>query len=230
MGTCCPLFAYLIRRTMWHFIAKAIDYFDTVPPLVLLLVVSTMKRRPGRDYVVYYLCCQLFFNGYANLLNELNKHNLYAYTLNFSWSYFILTLYFAKIYTSRMLRQVILGSVAIYQLNSIDNIQLSSALVTFNSVSFGTVSLLITLSCLFYYAQQLSGQPTENILKVRDFWYVNGIFTYYTSNFFIFLTYNSLVNQHHANIGVIWKIHNIVFLIMCIYFYIGMRCRILPAK
>jgi hypothetical protein len=215
---------------MLPLIAKAVDYFDTVPPLLLLLVAFARKRQPGRDYVVYYLFCQFFFNGYANLLNELDKHNLFAYTLNFSWSYFILSLYFATVYSSEWLKRLILSIVVIYQLNSINNLQLAEASISFNSLSFGTISLLITLGCLFYYARQLSGQPKENILKVRDFWYVNGIFTYYTSNFFIFLTYNSLVSRKYANIGIVWEIHNVVFLVMCIYFYIGMRCKILPEK
>lgn len=214
---------------MWPVIAKAVDYFDTVPPLLLLMVAFTTKHRPGRDYVLYYVGCQFFFNGYANLLNEFDWHNLFAYSLNFSWSYFILSLYFAEIYKSALLKRLILALVLVYQLSSTDALQLSDALITFDSKSFGVISLLITLGCLFYYARQLSGQPKENIIKVRNFWYVNGIFTYYTSNFFIFLTYNTLVSRHYADIGVIWKIHNVLFLVMCVYFYIGMRCRTLPA-
>lgn len=216
--------------SMWPVIAKAIDYFDTVPPLLLLIMALFRMRRPGRDYIVWYLLCQFFFNGYANLLNELLYDNLFAYSLNFSWAYFILSLYFAKLYAIPALKWLILCLVALYQLNLIYTLQLSSTVADFNSVSFGTISLLITLGCLFYFKQQLSGQPTENILKVRSFWYVNGIFTYYTSNFFIFLTYNSLVSRNYANIGIIWKIHNAVFLVMCVYFFVGMRCKPLPEK
>lgn len=215
---------------MWPILAKAIDYFDTVPPLLVLLVAFTTMRRPGRDYIVCYLGCQLFFNGYANLLNELKWDNLFAYSLNFSWAYYILSIYFTKLFASRKLTWLILGLVVLYQLNLLYTLQASSTVAAFNSVPFGMVSLLITIACLFYYLQQLSEQPTENILTVRDFWYVNGIFTYYTSNFFIFLTYNTLISRNDASIGIVWKIHNVVFLVMCVYFFIGTRCKPLPAK
>jgi hypothetical protein len=215
---------------MWPYITKAIDYFDTVPPLLLLIVAVSTMRRPGRDYIVYYLGGQFFFNGYANLLNEVEKDNLFAYSLNFSWAYFILSLYFARLYASPVLKWLIMGLVCLYQLNLMYTLQVSSTVAAFTSVPFGAVSLLITLGCLFYYGQQLSGQPKENILKVRDFWYVNGIFTYYTSNFFIFLTYNNLVSRNLVNIGIIWQIHNAVFLVMCVYFFIGMRCKTLPER
>lgn len=215
---------------MWSLLAKLIDYFDTVPPLLLLIVALPTLRWSRRDYIVYYLGCQFFFNGYANLLNELKKDNLFVYSLNFAWTYFFLSLYFAKLNSSRLITRLILGLVIVFQLNLLETVQSSRTVASFNSLSFGTISLLITLGCLFYYTRQLSIQPKENILKVKDFWYVNGIFTYYTSNFFIFLTYNTLVNQHFASIGVIWKIHNVVFLIMCIYFFIGMQCKTLPEK
>ena len=215
---------------MWQILYEAINYFDVVPPLLLLIFASAKMRWQTRDYVVYYLVIQFLFNGYATILDLLEKTNLFAYSLNFSWSFFILGFYFANLYASPFLTRLIFGFIAVYQLQSIAMLRSLEAVATFNSVSFGLISLLITIGSLFYYTRQLSGQPKENILKVSDFWYVNGIFTYYTSNFFIFLTYNTLTNRNDANIGVIWKIHNVVFLIMCVYFYIGMRCKVLPEK
>lgn len=211
---------------MWHTLYKAINYLDVVPPFMLLIMELARMRSTGRDFVVYYLGCQLLFNGYATILNILEKTNLFAYSLNFSWSYFLLTLYFAKLYSSSLLTRLLAGLVIIYQIYFITTLQSPGATSAFDSISYGLISLLITFFSLYYYTRQLTEQPKENILKSRDFWYVNGIFTYYASNFFIFLTYNRLVSQNDVNIGVIWKIHNVVFLIMCIYFFMGMRCKI----
>jgi hypothetical protein len=212
------------------FLDKATNYLDTVPPLLLLIMAFATVREPRRDYIVYFLGGQCLFNGYANLLNELEKDNLFAYSLNFSWAYFILSLYFAKIYSSRFLGLILLSAVVLYQLHSLTTLQPFNTTATFNSLSFGTISLLITLYCLIYYTRQLSKQPTENILRVRDFWYITGIFTYYTSNFFIFLTYSTLIGQNLANIGIIWKIHNVVFLLMCLYFFVGLQCKTSPDR
>jgi len=215
---------------MWHILYKSINYFDVVPPLLLLILASAKMRWHSRDYIIYYLIGQFFFNGYATILDALEQTNLFDYSLNFSWSFFLLSFYFAKLYASPPLTRLIFGFVALYQLQSIVALQSAAAVTSFNSIPFGLISLLVTVGSIFYYTRKLSVQPKENILKVRDFWYVNGIFTYYTSNFFIFLTYNTLVSRNYANITVIWKVHNVVFLIMCVYFYIGMRCKFLPEK
>jgi hypothetical protein len=183
-----------------------------------------------RDYILYYLSCQFLFNGYANFLNELKQDNLFAYSLNFAWTQFLLSLFFIKIYSHRYFTWILLAVTLVYQTNVLVALQSSSIIATFDSSSFGLVSLLVTLYCLLYYARQLSELPTENILTVRNFWYVNGLFTYYTSNFFIFLTYNTLTRTNAANISVIWRVHNVVFLIMCVYFFIGLRCKALPEE
>ncbi len=215
---------------MWHFIRKFIDYLDTVPPFLLLIVAFVTIGRIRRDFILYYLACQFFFNGYANLLNELIFDNLFVYSLNFAWSYFILSQYFSKIYGSRRLSWLISALIIPIQWSLVETLQTSRTIAFFDSTSFGIVSLLITLACLIYYARQLATKPQEDILTVRDFWYVNGIFTYYTSNFFIFLTYRTLTYLQPSNISIIWRIHNVVFLIMCIYFFIGFRCKTSPEK
>ncbi|WP_461094612.1 hypothetical protein [Spirosoma gilvum] len=210
---------------MWHFARKFIDYLDTIPPLLVLIVAFTALYRPKRDFVMYYLVCQCLFNGCANILNELLIDNLFIYSLNLAWSYFILSRYFAKLYASQSLIWVISASVVLIQWSTIETVQTSRTVAYFDSTSFGIASLLMTLACLVYYARQLATQPRQNILTVRDFWYVNGIFTYYSSNFFIFLTFRTLTHLQLSAISIIWRIHNVVFLIMCIYFFIGLRCK-----
>lgn len=210
---------------MWLLLRRAIDYLDTVPPFLLIVLAITTLRWKRRDFILYYLCSQFLFNGYANWLNELKLDNLYAYSLNFSWSHYILSLYFFDLYKTASWKKLIVGAVALFQFVSVFSIEPATAQITFDSVSFGLISLLITLLSLYYYASQLSGQPRENILNVSDFWYVNGIFTYYASNFFIFLTFNTLISKQYADLAIIWRVHNIVFLVMCIYFFIGLQCR-----
>ncbi|GAB3491627.1 hypothetical protein GCM10027341_04860 [Spirosoma knui] len=215
---------------MWHTLARVIDYLDTVPPLFLLVLALTSMGWGRRDYILYYLGCQFLFNGYANFLNELKRDNLFAYSLNFAWTNFLLSQFFIKLYSNRYFTWLLLLSTLLYQVNVLSTTQTASTTATFDSSSFGLVSLLMTLYCIVYYTKQLSQQPTENILTVRNFWYVNGLFTYYTSNFFIFLTYNALTKMNVANIVVIWRVHNVVFLIMCVYFFVGLRCKTSPGE
>jgi len=210
---------------MWYFVRRSIDYFDTVPPLLLLIVAFAMARQWKKDCIIYYLWVQFIFNGYANLLNELLLDNLFVYSLSFSWSFFILSLYFAELYSSIKLKAIILSIVVIFQIYSLNYVQPATIQASFDSISFGLMGLLITVYSLLYYAKQLRNQPKENILYVPHFWFVNGIFTYYASNFFIFLTFDTLINRHYTNLSIIWRIHNVVFLVMCIYFFIGLQCR-----
>lgn len=80
---------------------------------------------------------------------------------------FILSMYFAVLYSLRMATALIFG-VIVYQIMAI-SIGRWLVVVAFKSLSFGVVSLLVTFYCLFCCARQLLGQPKENSLHSRNF-------------------------------------------------------------
>ena len=91
----------------------------------------------------------------------------------------------------------------------------------FSSNGFGLGSMFIVLNCLLYFTKSLRNPATENLLRSRTFWLVTALFVYYASNFFIFVSYRRLTEIRPQDIGLVWQIHNLIFLVMCVCFSIG---------
>jgi hypothetical protein len=93
-------------------------------------------------------------------------------------------------------------------------------------------SFLLVTYCLIYYLEKLKFPATDKITKSANFWFVTGILTYYSGCFFIFITFKNLTLTQHISNGIIliWRIHNVIFMIMFVYFFIGMLCKPYPVK
>jgi hypothetical protein len=202
---------------------KLINYLDTLPPLVILLIALNNKGLRG-SFILHFLVIQFVFNLSANILNELDWKNLYLYHLNCLFSFFALSLFYYQLFNTKNTRSVI-STVGIgYTLFFFYNIYKWESVDVFNSNTFGVASFILCAYALFYYLKLFKSSAEVNILKSANFWFNTGIFSYYTINFFIFLTYNKLTEEKLPLLKIIWQIHNIVFLIMCIYFFIGTLC------
>lgn len=59
--------------------------------------------------------------------------------------------------------------------------------------------------------------------KKPEFWYVAGIFSYYTCSFLVFITFDYLANKG-LPVGRLWRFHNVIMLVLCIYFSKGILC------
>ncbi len=110
------------------------------------------------------------------------------------------------------------------------NIYRWESVTVFNSNTFGVACFVFCCYSLYYYVRILRKPSVDNITKSGIFWFVTGIFSYYTVSFFIFLTYNKLTQEKTPLLMITWQVHNVVFLIMCIYFFIGIRCLHLQKK
>jgi hypothetical protein len=205
---------------------------DTAPVLLLLgyaFVRGQIEWR--RDYIFWFVLTQAVLNSLATITQLLDvNNNLYLYHLNCAFSFLILSVYFGDVLRLKNIRLITLvvmvGFFLFYTINLLrwENLQ------TFNSNSFGLASLIIVVYCFLYYLDKLIHPATQNIARSSNFWFVTGLFTYYASSFFIFITFRTLIQNRVINLGVLWRIHNGVFLLMCIYILIGMICKPLPKK
>jgi hypothetical protein len=57
----------------------------------------------------------------------------------------------------------------------------------------------------------------EEVKRPADFWIVTGLTIYVSISFFIFLFQNMLVKQLQDTAVSIWKIHDIAYIILCIF-------------
>jgi len=205
-------------------LVKLINYLDTLPPLVILLLALNNKVLRG-SFIFYYLLIQFTFNLSANILNEFDLSNLYFYNFNCLFSFFALSLFYIDLLNTKKSKTAINIVSVLYTLFFFYNIFVLEGLNVFNSNTLSLASFILCAYALFYYLKIFRTMAEDNILNSANFWFNTGIFSYYTINFFIFLTYKKLTQDKPPLIGIIWQLHNVIFLIMCICLFIGTLCK-----
>ena len=211
------------------FLIKLINYLDTLPPLIILLFALYNKGLRG-SFIFHFLVIQLACNLGSNILNEFDWPNLYLYHLNCLLSFYALSLFYIRLFKTAATKKTISIVAIIFTGFFLYNIYIWESIEVFNSNSLGMASFILCGYALFYYLRLFKSSAEDNILTSANFWFNTGIFSYYTINFFIFLTYNKLTQEKLPMLRIIWQLHNVIFLIMCIYIFIGTLCKRSPEK
>jgi len=207
-----------------------LKYLDVISPSLLLTYMLISRRETWRrDYLFGYILTQVVLNGIGNILEEKKIENLFIYHLNCVVSFLILSEYFRHLLITRRINLVIRIICFLFFICFLVDLTYLEKFSSFNIHSYGLASFILTTYCFLYFLNQISHPTGIIITKSKDFWYVTGIFTYYTSNFFIFLSFNWLTQEYTTNVfGLIWRMHNVILMIMCIYIFLGFRCKPLP--
>lgn len=206
-------------------------YLDAISSLLIFFLALFSKISVRREGVLIFIAVQAVLNTTAVIMDQwFNQPNLFVYHINCLLSVFILVRYFESILSISRIRLFSAITLVVFYSFYLLTFFLDEGFATFNSKSFGLASLLIVIFCLLYYWQNIKHPTTSRIIKSRDFWYVTGILTYYTCNFFIFISYRVLTQSHIEHVGILWKIHNVFFLMMCLYIFAGMLCKPSPKK
>jgi hypothetical protein len=209
-------------------------YLDVVSPLILLLITFYRgKIKLSRDYIFWFILVQFILNFYSKILLLQKTPNLFIYNINILISFLLLSAFFWRILHLKKKKLIITGMIVLFILFIIfDLVKLENFTSEFNSNNYGVASFLLVSYCLMFYLEKLKFPTEEKITKTSDFWYVTGILTYYSGCFFIFINYKNLIlTQNLRNgVGLVWHIHNVIFMVMFIYFFIGILCKPYPER
>lgn len=88
---------------------------------------------------------------------------------------------------------------------------------SFSSRLLATEAALLLFYCLQYFIFLLIEDKTTKLSHQPGFWVVTGLSIYVSVSFFIFLFYSYLSNVTSDFAVNIWDVHNIVFIILCIF-------------
>lgn len=88
---------------------------------------------------------------------------------------------------------------------------------TFSSRLLTTDSALLLFYCLQYFIFLIIEEKTTGLKLQPGFWIVTGLSIYVAASFFIFLFYEYLTDAKRNFAVNIWDVHNIVFIIFCIF-------------
>lgn len=87
----------------------------------------------------------------------------------------------------------------------------------FSSRLLATEAALLLFYCLQYFIYLIIEDKHRHIKEAPGFWIVTGLSIYVSANFFIYLFHEYLSEKTRDFAINIWDVHNIVFIIFCIF-------------
>lgn len=203
------------------------NWLDFCGPLFACIVFWTVRHRIADDLklVKWFCIIQLVCNSTAYLFDILNFRNYWIYELNMILSFLVLFWLFSRYLldlrksTSILLGLLVFTSIiVIYYFFGWDN--------TFNSYGMAICSMMIVaFSLYFFYTKLINSSEDVSIPNTSIFWCVVGLFTYYAGSFFIFISYKYIIDSDSSTAPTLWRFHNILLLICCLYISYGILCK-----
>jgi hypothetical protein len=199
-------------------------------PLAALFfaVIRNKKSLGGHILIVLFLFAQLILNSAAKYLMFSRIPNGIVYQVNCSVSLIILSFYFGPIFLKtfrQSLIRIILLVILILTNALLPVLIINEDNSLFNSHSFSFTAFIISAYAILFYYIKLANPVIERITATRSFWFISGLFIYYSGSFFIFSTYMFFTRLGKHNLPILWSIHNVILLLMCIFISKGFRCR-----
>ncbi len=177
-------------------------------------------------YIFWFVLIQFVTNLSAILVEKIFVlPNYTVYVINIVLSFAILSALFYKMDNSA-LKKLIPPASLLFIICGVVSLCNGEGLYTYNSVISAMASFLITAYCLiFFYWKLVKDTKLSGLTNSALFWIIIGLFTYYTGSFFIFISYKYLIVQESGLIGILWRFHNVLLTIFCIYTIYGLTCK-----
>lgn len=209
-------------------IVTLLNYIDIAAPLLALLFFVGRYARMTKElhYIFWFLCIQLATNVAAVVMEKVFVvPNYTAYVMNIVLSFAVLALLFYQM-NSRTLRKTVPAAALVFIVSTVYSLSNGEGIQTYNSIVSAVASFAITGFCLiFFYWKLVNDTKTSGLTNSALFWIIIGLFTYYTGSFFIFISYNFLISKEFNAIGILWRFHNVLLTIFCIYTIYGITCK-----
>lgn len=208
---------------VWALLIPLLVYYVYKPkaawakPLKLYLLIALLINFTG-NLIWYRLRLGIGDWMYSNFSYFYNNKDEFDNTLLYNLHSLIRFLFFAWFFnylsiTFRKLNSVI---PAMFLLMVFITFTFYKDIRQFSSLLLGTEAALLLVYCLVYYLLLLKDEDSS-IKKSPQFWTVTGLSIYVVINFPIFLFYNVLSKQAENFAINIWDIHNISYLVLCLF-------------
>lgn len=179
---------------------------------------------------LHYICWFVFIQFITNLSAILVEKilvlpNYSVYVLNIVLSFSVLSLLFYRM-EAPVLKKFIPVASFLFMIGSVVSLCGGDGFSSYNSVISAMASFIITAYCLiFFYWKLVKDTRLTGLTNSALFWIIIGIFTYYTGSFFIFISYKYLIDRDFNSVGILWRFHNVLLTIFCIYTIYGLTCK-----
>jgi hypothetical protein len=168
-------------------------------------------------------------NTWAKYLMQSRVANGFVYEVNCALSLVILSIYFSIKYLRTAKNNWYKAGFMLLVLSLLTAVGLVMTHEDhrmFNNHSYSLMALAVSAYAIIFYYRKLLHPVVEHITATRSFWFISGLFVYYSGSFFIFSTYTIFIRiMPDKNYSILWGIHNIICVIMCVFISKGFLCR-----
>ncbi|MBS1741724.1 MAG: hypothetical protein JST81_01710 [Bacteroidetes bacterium] len=199
-----------------------------VPLCVLIPIISGIVLYRYFSRVEKALLILLFLNGICNLVGSLLAYNkinnlpvIHVYTF---LEGIVLMLFFLFLFNTPLLTKILYTLIIVFSAFCLLNSIFIQQIFAYNTYSRTLEALIIIALCLYYFTLQL--QEDFQPGKYPGFWYVLGLFIYFSSSLTIFILSNQSFNLNRTFLLVMWNVHAGMLLLMYLFISKGfMLCR-----
>ncbi len=203
--------------------------------MVLLYRNTTRYLRPVRIYLVLALLLNLFADVLWKFRGELDLqeqdflwNNNFLYNIGSCVRLFLFSWFFIGLnqrFMHRVKAIIPFAFLAFLLINFIffENFLPRGMYGVFSSRLLATESALLLFYCLQYFIFLIIEEKQGKLKNMPGFFVVMGLSIYMGANFFIFLFWEYLVKEFENFALGIWDVHNISFIIFCIFIAIQFK-------
>ena len=216
-------------------IISILNYIDTAAPLLTLFFFIKPFKKLAKElrFIFWFVAVQFITNLVSSLCEMLyiwSNHsivwsNYSIYALNIVLSFGVLSYLFYQLNIPVIKKLAPVFSI-LFTICAVFSLAKGDGVSSYNSILSALASFVITAYCLiFFYWRLVKDTRLTGLTNSSFFWIVIGLFTYYTGSFFIFISYNYLIAKEFNAIGILWRFHNVLLTIFCIYTIYGLTCK-----
>jgi len=201
-----------------------ISQLSVVIPLISGLIFFKKLDKPFKLLFAFICFSALIEIGSSVMVHLYNNNmpllHLYIF-FEFCIFMYIIHLFFKE---KKMLSKVILISLIVFVLTAIADAVFLDGIWKFNLYAHSLESMILVAFSLAYY--YLFYKENQEMLVWRQpmFWFITGIFFYFSLNFFFFLLQKFLLIQNPSTSTIPTFIHAMTNIITNILFAISFRC------
>ena len=202
---------------MIKFLETILDWSElwaTMLPVIVWLFIKP-KQKIFRPVIIYLLCALVLYFlidlGYLGIFKNNNLiYNILSIVrlLFFLWFFHLLHIPSNKNIKKSATIILLLSLLAILVFENVRN---------FNSEIFGVEAIVLIIYCINFFLKTLNADAVESNINIALL-IVTGLAIYESCCFFVFLFYSNLAETDIPFAVNLWNVHNIVYIIMCLYF------------
>ena len=225
------------------------DWMEVWALFIPIIFLCFRKKQPHTlKPVIAYVFIALYLNYLIDVVFQFQdicnfpiwfRTNTYIYHINSIVRFFIFAYFFIKLdqpflyWIKRIIPVLYLGFVII-------NFNFHEKFINYwfedgyvksdmSNLLLSVEAALLLIYCLQYYIYRMLEDRTET-QKPPDFWIVTGLSVYVAISFPIYLYYDRLKVDYIYFAINIWKVHNVSFIIFCIFMAKAFNTRPMPSK